>query len=114
MKKWILISACIILYASCASSQSSVITKEAEEKVEKMKPLINLTNEQAEKMLVIEKDFIKSSKALKHSSIYNSQSAALKEKRIEKIKEILNRDQFIKLDIIENNRIKNVPIRVNN
>lgn len=111
MKKLLFISISIILYTSCASSQNAVITKEAQQKVDKMKPILAMTDTQVEKMVAIEADYIKASKNLTYNSTYNSKLNTLKENRITRIKEILSRDQYIKFDIIENDRIKRVPVR---
>ena len=113
MKKLLFISLCIIFYTSCASSQSALINREAQQKVDKVKTLINLTDEQVKKMVGIEKEYIARKKKLTYSATYNSRLKALQDQRISAMKQILTRDQFIKLDLIENNRIKNVPIRAN-
>lgn len=113
MKKLFFMALCVILYTSCASSQNSAITQEAQKKVDNMKTIINLTEEQAKKMVGIETSFLKDSKKLSYSSTYTSKLKALQEKRISEIKQVLTREQYVKFDLIENNRIKKVPIRAN-
>jgi len=87
------------------------IAAEAQEKVNKMKPLVKLTDKQVEKMLLIEKEFLTESKKLTYSPTYNAKLTSLNDKRIEKIKGILSRDQFITFGIMENKKIKDVPLR---
>ncbi len=97
---------------SCASSQKNQYWKEAQKKVLKLKPLIELTDDQASKMTEIESTFLKNSKSLEYSPSYHAQLAKISKIRNNKIRGLLQRDQYIKLDIIENNRIKPTPIRV--
>lgn len=111
MKKLLLISLCIIFYTSCASSQSAVINREAQQKVDKVKTLISLTDDQEKKMVGIEQEFIAGTKKLNYSPAYNSRLGVLKDKRDAQLKNILTRDQYIKLGIVENDKIKNVPVR---
>ena len=104
-------SLCVILYTSCATSQNATIIAEAEKKVSNIKPMIGLSDTQAEKMIAIETEYLKETKKLTYSSAYNNKLKELKEKRSNQIKEVLSRDQYIKFDMIDNNRIKKVPIR---
>lgn len=104
--------AALFLLFSCASSQKASYLKETQKKILALKPLIDLTDEQVEKMIIIEADFLKGSKALKYSPSYNMQKDALCQARLNQIKELLRRDQYIKFDMIENKRIKPTPVRV--
>lgn len=62
-------------------------------------------------MVGIEQEFIAGAKKLNYSATYSSRLGALKDKRDTQLKNILTRDQYIKLGIVENDKIKNVPVR---
>lgn len=112
MKTYYFLVPAIFLFFACASSQNTVILNEAQKKVSKLKPLIELTDEQAAKMVDIEAEFLKASKALKYSTSYNTQLKTISEKRVGKVKEVLSHQQFLKFDLIDNNRLIVPPIRV--
>lgn len=101
-----------LLFLSCTSSQKSTYIKEAQKKVQIIKPLIELTDEQVVKMIDIEAEFLKQSRALRYSSSYQTQKETIANSRLNKIRELLQRDQYVKFDVIENKRIKPTPIRV--
>jgi hypothetical protein len=111
MKKLFFIFICLVWFTSCAPSQNTAIATEAQQKVDAIKSILELTDAQAKKMTMIETDFLNASKKITDSSFDDSKINALRKKRITKIKKILSQDQFIKFDIIENNRIKNLPVR---
>ena len=113
MKKILFFSLCIFLYASCATSQNAKVKAEAQKKVDNLKSLIELTETQSQKMVEAEAAFLRDSGKLTYSPKYNTALAELQKKRIGQMKEILTREQFVKFDLIDNNRIKKVPIRAN-
>ncbi len=99
------------IWVSCASSQTMIAQQQATEKVKKMARLIELTEEQEKKMLEIEAIFLEGSRKLKYSPSYHAELKTLSDTRVNKIKEILTRSQFLKFDLIENNKIKLGPVR---
>lgn len=113
MKKLLLVAACVILYTSCATSQNAVAT-EAEKKVAAWKPLLNLTDEQPGKLATVETAYLKAIKKLTYSPSYHSQLKALQDTRTRQRKEILSREQYLKLDLLESGRLKDLPpVRAN-
>ncbi|TXI35343.1 MAG: hypothetical protein E6Q58_00365 [Niabella sp.] len=112
MKIFNLVFIPILLFFSCAS-QNAIALKESQKKVNELKTLLALSDQQVEKLTSIETNYLKDFQKLEYSLQYNSKLKALKDKRIASIKELLARDQFIKFDLLENNRIKQVPIQVN-
>lgn len=80
-------------------------------KVEHLKSLLDLTDDQAKKLEQAETDYQNQLKKLSKNTNEKTLTQ-LKEKRSKKIQAILTREQFIKLDAVENGRIKQVPIQL--
>lgn len=109
MKKLILFAACVVLYTSCATSQNTAIESEAEKKIATWKPLLELTDQQAKKLAAVETAYLKATKKLTYSPSYQSQLKTLQETRTRQQKEILSREQYLKLDLLESGRLKKLP-----
>lgn len=101
-----------LLFISCTSSQN-LVSREAAQKVNAIKNSIPLTNKQAKKLTAIETEFLSKKRELESHDLSSLSIKELQEKRINKIKALLSRDQYIKFDMIENKRLKPSPVRAN-
>lgn len=101
-----------LLCISCVAQNHST-RKEAREKINGLKKPLELTNSQTETLINIETSYLKDSNSIaKYSKEQNHQLQDLKNKRVAEIKRILSHDQFLKFDLIDNNRIKKTPVRI--
>ncbi|HOZ85380.1 MAG TPA: hypothetical protein PK191_07810 [Niabella sp.] len=104
----------IIIHISC-TSQNKTIHQEAQAKVNELRPLLSLSESQTIKFIRIETNYLKEIKKLPNSVElfeYNIHTKKIKEKRNSSLKTILSHEQLLRLDVIENNRINQIPIRV--
>ncbi len=100
------------LCISCVAQNHST-RKEAREKINGLKKPLELTNSQAKKLINIETSYLKDSNRIaKYSNGQNYQLQNLKNKRVAEIKRLLSHEQFLKFDLIDNDRIKKTPIRI--
>lgn len=111
MKKAMLFLISVIFIMSCVTSQP-IISDAARKKVDNIKSLISLTEDQTNKLLVVESAYLDKMKNLEATSNKTSEQNKAYEIRIKRIKKILTKEQYRKFDAIESNRIKKVPIHV--
>lgn len=118
MKKVTLLISAFILLASSAWAQqqngiiNGVLKKSAEDKVVKMQELIGFDDEKARQLNELEFNFLLDVQKAESCWLCN------KKKRIEKLQsqrdldlqKILSRDEYIKYDAVENERIKKHPL----
>lgn len=101
-----------ILFISCASSQNNTVP-EAKSKINEWRSLLKLSTEQVTKLETVESDYLaKTQKLNTADKKYNEQLSRLKQKRDISLQKILSREQYIKFQALEDNRIKRVPIRL--
>ncbi|MGC4232050.1 MAG: hypothetical protein QM594_03480 [Niabella sp.] len=99
-----------VLFVSCASSQTNT---EAKTKINEWRSLLKLSPEQVTKLETVESDYLAKMQKLKTADKkYNDQLSRLKQKRDISLQRILSREQYIKFQALEDNRIKRVPIRL--
>lgn len=111
MKKVLYFLSICLVVSSCATSQSAM-SKQAQKKVNDLKPVLNLTESQAKAMQQVETEYLLQESKIRNSVNYNKLLKSYKEKRDVEVKKILDYDQYLKYDAIEGKRIKNVPLRV--
>ncbi len=112
----IIIIGIIISGISCSTSNKvayksyETLLKEAVKKVAYMQKIIGFSAEKAEKLKKVEFDYLKQVQSFKKEKVSED---VLKEKLQElnhqkdaQLQKILERDQYLKYDAIENNRIK--------
>lgn len=97
-------------FNSC-SSQNDSIAQKVQKTVNEYQKLLNLSQEQSEQFKTIEKAYLIEVSRLKKSDLAKEKLKISKDNRMKKLKKILSKEQLLKLDVIENNRIKQVPIR---
>ena len=111
-----LFSLCIIDVAAqkSASLTQEIFSRYVEEKVMNMQELIAFDDAQAAKIRLIEMDFLLKVNKAEHCFLCNKRKrmAKLKEKRTSQLQQVLDRDQYIKYDAIENDRIRKGDLRV--
>ena len=83
-----------------------------EAKIEKMQELIGFGDEQAQQLRELELNFLLEVNKAENCFLCNKQKRVerLKQKRDAGLQKILERDQYIKYDAIENERIKKYPL----
>ena len=91
-----------------------ILTEHVSQNVEKMQHLINFSDAQREQLQELELIFLLDVQKAENCTCCNSQKKVekLKVKREQNLQKILTREQFIKYDAIENNRIKKGFLRV--
>jgi len=110
MKKTIFAVIFFGLSSTLAFSQKTN-NNEINAKVEHLKSLLNLTDDQAKKLKQAETDYQNQLKKL-NKNTNEKALTQLKDKRSKKIQAGLTREQFLKFDAVENGRIKQVPIHL--
>ncbi|MGE9312357.1 hypothetical protein ACLOAU_11950 [Niabella sp. CJ426] len=105
--------AATLLCLSCTSSRNNT-SPDAKRKIEELRALIHLSPDQAQKLTSIEASYIDKSKQLRQQgNDKESDLTRLKQKRTSFYKKILSREQFIKFQAIDNELIKQAPVRFN-
>lgn len=110
-----------ILGVACSSTKvpnKDELTKTVNKKIDSMQNLIGFSNQQATKLKKIELEYLKQVKNIKKNTKIDAESInkkilKLKDEHMDKIKNILSREQYLKYDAIENDRIKNGELRAN-
>ena len=108
----------LVCNAAFSAEKSTIIkdilTEHVSQKVEKMQQLINFSDAQREQLQELELIFLLDVQKAENCTCCNSQKKVekLKVKREQNLQKILTREQFIKYDAIENNRIKKGSLRV--
>ena len=116
MKKKILLFTTLFAFILNASAQESIIRdvfeKFVEDKITSMQEVIDITDEQAEKLKKVELNYLLDVNSAETCWLRSTKRSVkkLNAKKQEKLKEILNLDQFIKYDALVNNKIKKHPI----
>jgi hypothetical protein len=104
-----------LLFAQRPSIIQRVLENSAKEKVSTMQQLIGFDDARAEQLRVIETRFLLDVNRAEHCFLCNKKRRIrkLKEKRAEKLQELLDRDQYIKYEAIENELLnKNNRLRL--
>lgn len=109
------------LGVACSSTKvpnKDELTKTVNKKIDSMQNLIGFSNQQATKLKKIELEYLKQVKNIKKNTKIDAESInkkilKLKDEHMDKIKNILSREQYLKYDAIENDRIKNGELRAN-
>lgn len=119
MKKKFLLFAALFAFIVTASAQESIIKdvfeKYVEDKVEKMQKLINFDENQAIQLQEIELNFYLNVNSAENCFWCSTKKRIekLKKKREEDLQQILTREQYIKYDSIDNDRImENPPLQL--
>lgn len=118
-KKTLLLSILILTIMGMSAQQPSIIetalANSVEVKVSSMQQLIGFDDMQAQKLRKMELVFLLDVNKAEHCFLCNKQKRIekLKQKRDAELQNILERDQYIKYDAIENERIKKVPLWLN-
>ena len=116
MKRNILLITMILDFTTTSNSQTSitesVFQESVENKVENMQQLIGFDNQTAQQIREIELIFLLEVNKAEHCLLCRKQKRIekLKKSRDEQLQKILPRDQYIKYDAIENERIKKQPL----
>ena len=116
MKRNTLLITMILAFITPSFSQTSITEKvfqeSVENKVEEMQQLIGFDNQTAQQIREIELIFLLEVNKAEHCLLCRKQKRIekLKKSRDEQLQKILPRDQYIKYDAIENERIKKQPL----
>jgi glutathione peroxidase-family protein len=116
MKRNILLITMILAFTTTSNSQTSitesVFQESVENKVENMQQLIGFDNQTAQQIREIELIFLLEVNKAEHCLLCRKQKRIekLKKSRDEQLQKILPRDQYIKYDAIDNERIKKQPL----
>jgi hypothetical protein len=116
MKRNILLITMILAFTTTSNSQTSitesVFQESVENKVENMQQLIGFDNQTAQQIRDIELIFLLEVNKAEHCLLCRKQKRIekLKKSRDEQLQKILSRDQYIKYDAIDNERIKKQPL----
>ncbi len=103
----------VLLLFSCASSQNTP-SPDAKRKIEELRTLIHLSPDQARKLTLIEAGYLNKSRQLsQRGNNKESDLTKLKQKRTSSYKKILSHEQFLKFQAIDNDLIKQAPVRFN-
>lgn len=120
MKKIFTLSLLVLTILGLSAQQPSIIEsalkRGVDEKVSSMQALIGFVEEQAEQLREVELNFLLAVNKTEHCFLCNKQKRIqkLKQKRDADLQKILVRDQYIKYDAIENDRIQKVPEQLRN
>ena len=116
VKKSLVLVFLLMMVIGISAQQSSiienVIVNSVEEKVASMQELIGFNDIQAEQLRGMELNFLLEVNKAEHCFLCNKQKRIekLKQKRDAQLQQILERDQYIKYDAIENERLKKRPL----
>ncbi|WP_294081763.1 hypothetical protein [Proteiniphilum sp. UBA5384] len=112
MKKILVLGLLLLAVTGLSAQQSSIIenvlVSSVETKVASMQKLIGFDDAQAEKLMEMELHFLKEVNKTENCFLCRKQKRIekLKQKRDTELQKILERDQYIKYDAIENDRVK--------
>lgn len=116
MKKSLVLALLLITIMRVSAQQSSIIkdvlVASVEEKVSSMQELIGFDDAQAQQLKQVELDFLLDVNKAERCFLCNKKKRIekLKRKRDTNLQQILTRDQYIKYDAIENERIEKHPL----
>lgn len=117
MKKILVLVLLSLVVMGLSAQQVSIIedilANSVEEKVTSMQELIGFDDAQAQQLREMELNFLLEANKAENCFLCNKQKRIekLKQKRNTELQKILERDQYIKYDAIENDRIKKHPLR---
>ena len=99
-------------YAQEPSIIEKVLINSVEEKISSMQKLIGFDDGKAQQLREIELNFLFEVNKAENYVLCNKQRRIekLKQKRDAELQKILERDQYIKYDAIENERVKKYPL----
>lgn len=119
MKKLTLLLVVFVAFATVASAQKSgiiadVLRQSAENKVAQMQELIKFDDSKAEQLISLEFNFLLDIQKAENCCLCNKKKRIekLQKKRDSDLQQILTRDEYIKYDAVENERIKNIPVQL--
>lgn len=119
MKKTALILTVFFAFITVASAQKSgiiseVLRQSAENKVTQMQELIKFDDAQAEKLKNLELNFLLDVQKAENRCVCNKKKRIekLQKKRDVDLQQILTREQYIKYDAVENERIQDIPVQL--
>ena len=119
MKKKILLFTAFIAFILNASAQQSIIKdvfeKFVEDKVTSMQEVIDITDEQAEQLKEVELNFLLDVNSAENCWLCKTKKRVrkLKKKREECLQQIVTREQYVKYDVVDNDRInQDTPIQL--
>ena len=120
MKKLGLLLTAFAVFVTLASAQKTgiiadVLKKSAEDKVTKMQELIGFNDDKAKKLNELEFNFLLDVQKAENCCLCNKKKRIekLQQKRDQGLQQILTRDEYIKYDAVENERIKKHPLWAN-
>lgn len=119
MKKITLLLTAFVAFVAVASAQKSgiiaeVLRQSAENKVVQMQELIKFDDTQAEKLKRLEFNFLLDVQKAENCCLCNKKKRVekLQKKRDAELQQILTREQYIKYDAVEGERIKDIPVQL--
>lgn len=119
MKRILLLSAAFFFCFAMGKSEKStvvydILSNHVIRKVEKMQELIKFTDAQATQLKDLELDYLLKVQKAENCRCCNAGKKVekLSIKRDKNLQNILTRDQFIKYDAIERDKIKEYPLRL--
>ena len=119
MKKTALILTVFFAFITVASAQKSgiiseVLRQSAENNVTRMQELIKFDDAQAEKLKNLELNFLLDVQKAENCCLCNKKKRIekLQKKRDADLQQILTREQYIKYDAVENERIQDIPVQL--
>lgn len=119
MKRYLVLAVLLAIVASLSARQPSIIenvlVSNVEEKVSSMQELVGFNDAQAQRLRKMELNFLLEVNKTENCFLCNKQKRIkkLKQKRDAELQKILERDQYIKYDAIENERIQKRPLWAN-
>lgn len=116
MKRILVLTALLAMITYVSAQQPSIIEKvfanSVDEKITSLQKLIGFDDGQAQQLRQLELNFLLDVNKAENCFLCNKQRRIekLKQKRDEELQRILERDQYIKYDAIENERVKKYPL----
>ena len=119
MKKKIILFTSLFVFALIATAQESIVKEVfeqfVEDKVSSMQEVIDINDEQANKLKELELNFLMDVNSAENCFWCNSKKRIKKLNRIrnKNLQEILTQEQYIKYNVIDNKLInKEIPVQV--
>ena len=115
MKKKILLFTMLFAFILNVSAQESIISdvfeKFVEDKISSMQEVIDINDEQARQLKEVELNFLLDVNSAENCWWCKSKKkiSKLKKNRSDNLQQVLTREQYIKYDVVENDRIINDP-----
>lgn len=118
MNRLVIVLIILLLSASVMSQESSVITdiltQGVELKVSSAQKIIEFDDVKSEQLKKLELDYLLRVQKVENCFLCNKKKRInkLAIKRDNELKRILERDQYLKYKLFEDNRIKNIPVHI--